>query len=102
MSIVMSPQKRLSLQLQSFAAAENEASPVSVRLKPAKEMDGLTGQVNIDLSMISILLTGSDSLSGTLQADLSYIAQPYNTKRDFAVGAVIIDVEYEMWLGKGN
>jgi hypothetical protein len=101
MSIEMSPENGFSLQLQTLSVDENEASPVSVRLKPADGKDGLTGQVNIDLSRISRLLTGTDSLSGKLQADLSYIAQADEAKKGFSAAAEISDVQYDNWQVKG-
>jgi len=100
-SLDLSPESGFSLQLQSLSAAENEVGPVSVILKPADGMDGLSGKVNIDLSSISRLLTGNDGLSGEVLADLSYVARVDKPEKDFSVDAEIKDVQYESLLVKG-
>jgi hypothetical protein len=101
MSLNVSPERGFSLQLQSLSATENETSPVAVRLKPADGMNGLTGQVNIDLSRIGRLLAGTDDLSGILQADLSYVSHPGKPKKDFSVAVEISEVQYESWQMEG-
>jgi len=101
LSLDMSPEKGFSLQLQSLSATEDEVSPVSVTLKPADGMNGLTGQLNIDLSKIGRLLTEADGMTGKLQADISYIAKPGNPKKDFSATVEISDVQYENWQLKG-
>lgn len=100
MTLDASAEKGIFMQVVSETA--NETSPLSVKLRPADGLDGLSGEVYIDLSKLPWMLAGIDSLTGQVQAEVSYLSPIDEAKKDFSVAAELTDVKYESWQLKNS
>lgn len=95
LSLEISPESVADLQLHS--GNEGEKNPLSITATPAKGGNGLTGQANADLREIAGLFSEIDGLSGQLQSEFSYLAQPDSADRRFVMQATMIDASMAGW-----
>ena len=84
-------------ELQLHRLAEGEKHPLSIKVLPAEEANGLNGKINIDLLGIAGLFSEVDGLSGQLQSEFSYLSQPGSGEKSFAVQASVIEGGIADW-----
>ncbi|MCK5360570.1 MAG: YdbH domain-containing protein [Gammaproteobacteria bacterium] len=97
-----SDDKGIFVQVRSEAAAEDQVSPLSINLRRADGLDGLSGQINIDFSKLPWDLAGIDSMNGQMQAEVSYLSPTNEAIKVFSVAAELTDVKYESWQLKNS
>lgn len=95
LSLELSPESGVNLQLHS--PDEDGENPFSVSLLPDDGVNGLTGQVKVDLSAIAPLVTELNDVTGLLQANISYSGQAGSPRRDFTVSAEINEAGFADW-----
>ncbi len=83
-------------ELQLHSLTEGEKHPLSIKVLPAEEANGLNGQINIDLLGIAGLFSEVDGLSGQLQADF-HISVSWQWRNGFAVQASLIETGIADW-----
>lgn len=95
LSLAISSESGANLQLHS--GIEGEKNPLSITVTPAEGVNGLSGQINADLSGIAGLFSEIDGLSGQLQSEFSYLGQSDSVDRSFAVQATMIEAGMAGW-----
>jgi hypothetical protein len=83
--------------LQLHAPDKDTENPVSISLLPDDDVNGLTGQVKVDLAAIAPLLTELNDVTGLLQANISYSTQAGRQNRDFTVSGEINEAGFANW-----
>ncbi len=78
----ISPDTGVDIQIYS-----QKMQPLSISLKPMQGANGLSGTLRIDLEQIAAMLDRSESLSGSLQADVSYFSKSGSPEIYFTIAA---------------
>jgi hypothetical protein len=95
LSLELSPESGVNVQLHT--PDKGGENPISVSLLPDDGVNGLTGQVKVDLSAIAPLATELNDVTGLLLANISYSAQAGSPGRDFTVSAEINEAGFTDW-----